>query len=108
VSTSAPITLRWAASTASGWRTETVARLTGLGTRVALVPDAAVPRIAVVDDTGSLRIFTRDAGNWSVEALVPQGGAAVAVDLAFGPDGQLRLVFDRVVEGSVVLASRKP
>jgi hypothetical protein len=108
VSTTAPITLRWTASTASGWRGETVARLTGVGTRVALVADAATPRIAVVDEAGTLRLHTRDAGIWSAETLAAQGGAAVAVDLALGPDGQLRMVFDRVLEGSVVLASRKP
>lgn len=108
VSTTAPITLRWAASTAAGWVAETVARPAGVGSRVALVADAARPRIAAVDETGTLRLFTRDAGTWVAETLDAQGGTAAAVDLVLGPDGQLRMVFDRVVEGSVVLASRKP
>ena len=107
VSTSAPISLRWTASTASGRGAETVARLTGVSGRVALAADGATPRIAVVDEAGSLRLFTRDANGWKAETLAAQGGAAVAVDVVRGPDGQLHRVFDRTVEGSVVLASGK-
>jgi len=102
----APTTLRWAEAYAGGWRTETVGIFATPGFRIAIAVAGDVARVATSDQDGSLRLFVREDDRWSVEPLVAQGGAADAVDLAIGPDGQTRLVYDRVLEGSVVLASR--
>jgi hypothetical protein len=101
-------TLRWAESGATGWRTETIDTVATAGFGVAVAMSGDIPRVVSIDDDGALRVHSRIAGAWSSQALDAQGGAAAAVDLAIGPDGQLRVAFDRVVEGSVALASRVP
>jgi hypothetical protein len=106
--TSTTVTLRWSESTAAGWRRQTVATFEGLGTRVAIAGVDGTPRVATVDAVGTVRVHSRVADAWSAETIDGQGGAAASLDLAIGADGQLRLVFDRSVEGSVVLASRVP
>jgi hypothetical protein len=102
----APTTLRWAEAAAGTWRTQTVGTFVTAGFRIAIAVSGEVARVAAVDQDGSLRLFVREDDRWVVEPLVAQGGAAAAVDLAIGPDGQTRMVYDRVLEGSVVLASR--
>ena len=104
--TTAATVLRWVESTAAGWRTETIAPASAAGTRVAIAGVDSTPHVAVVDATGTVRVYARDGGAWVEDTLEAQGGAAAALDLAIGPDRQLRLVFDRIDEGSVVLASR--
>jgi hypothetical protein len=103
-------TLRWAASGASGWRAETVATVgsPGFGVAVAIAGDVA--RVAALDDRGRLRLYTRDAagGAWTVETPDPRPEALATVDFAIGTDGQLRVVYDRILDGGVVLASRAP
>ena len=106
--TTAPVTLRWSESSAAGWRAETVATAGGVGTRVAIGAAGAVPRVAAVDEAGVVRVYVREAGRWSGEALPGQRGAAESLDFAVDAAGQLRLVHDRFDEGSVVLASRSP
>jgi hypothetical protein len=106
--TTAVTTLRWAESGATGWRSETIDTVATAGFGMAVAMSGAVPRLVSIDEAGALRVHSRIAGAWSSQALDAQGGAAAAVDLAIGPDGQLRMVFDRVVEGSVALASRLP
>jgi hypothetical protein len=95
----------------TGWTAETVATLDGLGTRVAISVAGGMRRVAVVDAAGTVRLYTRGAAAaWTGETFPTQGGAAASLDFVVGTDQQLRIVFDRAVEGggSVVLASRKP
>jgi len=100
--------LRWAESTAAGWQTQVVEGVASAGLRVAVVQDGAVARVASIDESGAIRLHARAAdGAWRVEPLAGQGGGAAGLDLAVGPDRQLRLVFDRVLEGRVLLASRQ-
>jgi hypothetical protein len=62
--------------------------------------------VASIDATGTVRLHTRGDTAWTLETLSAQGGAAVSVDLSIEESGQIRLVYDRLAEGSVVLASR--
>jgi hypothetical protein len=56
-----------------------------------------------------VRVWTRGAGSsWAGETVTGQGGAAATLDFVVGPDGQLRVLFDRVNEGEIALASRAP
>lgn len=105
---STTLELRWSQSTPSGWRTESIETVRGLGTRVAIGSAGDTPRIAAVDPTGAVRIHTRGADRWTAESIDGQGGAADAVDFVVGPDGQLRVVFDLAAEARVRLASRAP
>jgi hypothetical protein len=102
----APTTLRWAEATGGTWQTRNVGVFASAGFRIAIAVAGDVARVATSDPDGTLRLFVRDADRWVVDPFPPQGGAADAVDLAIGPDGQTRMVYDRVAEGSVVLASR--
>jgi len=107
--TTGPTVLRWAESTVAGWQTQVVEGVASAGLRVAVTQAGAVARIASIDEAGTIRLHARATdGTWSAESLAAQGGAAAALDLAIGPDRQVRLVFDRVAEGRVVLASRAP
>lgn len=102
------VSLRWSEATASGWRTETVAALPALGTRVAIGAAGGTPRVAAVDGAGAVRVYRRVDGAWAGETLAGQGGAAASVDFAVGGDGQLRVLYDRVNEGDIALASKVP
>lgn len=102
----APTTLRWAEAVAGTWRTQTVGSFATAGLRIAIAVSGDLARVATSDQDGSLRLFVREDDRWVIDPLPAQGGAADAVDLAIGPDGQTRMVYDRVLEGSVVLASR--
>lgn len=106
--TDAPTTLRWAEVVDGTWRTQTVGTFATAGFRIAIAVSGATARVATSDQDGTLRLFVRDGERWVVDPFPLQGGAAAAVDLAIGPDGQTRMVYDRVTEGSVVLASRAP
>lgn len=106
--TATEVSLRWSEATASGWRTEAIATLPVLGTRVAIGAAGATPRVAAVDGAGVVRVWTRGAGAWDAETVTGQGGAAASLDFAVGPDGQLRVLYDRVNEGDIALASRVP
>jgi hypothetical protein len=106
--TATAVTLRWARLETAGWVFEDVASLTDLGTRVSVASRGGTERIAAVDAAGTVRLYVRGEGGWTAETLDAQGGAAAAVDLAIAGDGQIRVVFDRAAEGSVVLASRTP
>jgi hypothetical protein len=106
--TGSTVTLRWSEASASGWRTEPIATLPGLGTRVAIGAAGATPRVAAVDAAGTLRVWSRAAGAWAGETVAGQGGAAASLDFAVGPDGQMRVIYDRVNEGDIALASRVP
>ncbi|RPH40480.1 MAG: hypothetical protein EHM87_22060 [Burkholderiales bacterium] len=112
-STATAVALKWyetGAPGTTGWVAETVATLDGPGTRVALSVAGGGRRVAVVDAVGTVRLYTRGASAWTGETLPTQGGAAASLDFVVGTDGQLRIVYDRALEGSgsVVLASRKP
>jgi hypothetical protein len=103
------VSLRWSEASASGWRTEPIATLPVLGTRLAIGDAGATPRVAAVDGAGVVRVWTRGAGSsWAGETVTGQGGAAATLDFVVGPDGQLRVLFDRVNEGEIALASRAP
>jgi len=108
------VALKWyetGAPGTTGWDAETVATLDGLGTRVAISVAGGMRRVAVVDAAGTVRLYTRGAAAaWTGETFPTQGGAAASLDFVVGTDQQLRIVFDRAIEGggSVVLASRKP
>ena len=111
--TTGAVALKWyetGAPGTTGWTTEAVATLEGLGTRIATSVSGGMRRVAVVDATGTVRLYTRGATEWTSETFPTQGGAAASLDFVVGTDQQLRIVFDRAVEGtgSVVLASRKP
>ncbi len=112
-STATTVALKWyetGAPGTTGWTAETVATLDALGTRVAISVAGGARRLAVVDAAGTVRLYTRGASAWTSETFPTQGGAAASLDFVVGTDQQLRIVFDRAVEGSgsVVLASRKP
>lgn len=107
--TTAPVTLRWVEQTTSGWRTETLATVPDVGTRVAIaLAGNGVARVAAVDASGAVRLYARGASGWIAETLEGQVGRAAAIDLAVGADGQLRLAFDRLDALEVWLASRRP
>ncbi len=108
--TATTVALKWYEATPSGWTAESVSSFEGLGTRVATSIVGGTRRVAVVDPAGTVRLFTRGASAWTGETFPAQGGAAASLDFVVGADGQLRIVFDRALEGSgsVVLASRKP
>lgn len=107
--TSTLVTLRWNEVADGRWRSETIVGGVGLGTRVAIGASGDEPRVAVVDDTGTVRTYLRSGGAWRGEALPGQGGVATTLDFATDGAGQLRLAYDRLDEGgSVVLASRVP
>jgi len=111
--TATAVALEWyetGASGTTGWTAETVATLEGRGTRVAISETGGTRRVAVVDAVGTVRLYTRGTTEWTGETFPTQGGAAASLDFVVGTDQQLRIVFDRAVEGggSVVLASRKP
>jgi hypothetical protein len=99
-------TLVWVAASGTDWTAETIATDTALGTRVAVSLAESRPRVASIDATGTVRLHTRGDTAWTLETLSAQGGAAVSVDLSIEESGQIRLVYDRLAEGSVVLASR--
>ncbi len=102
------VSLRWSEAGPAGWRTETIATLPALGARVAIGAADATPRVAAIDAAGVVRLYARTAGAWAAETVTGQGGAAASLDFVVGVDGQLRVAFDRVAEGEVVLASRLP
>jgi hypothetical protein len=106
--TGTAVSLRWSEATPSGWRTETIDTGPALGTRVAIGSAGEPARVAAVDAVGAVRVYRRVNGAWTAESLDGQGGAAASLDFAVGPDGQLRVVFDRIDDGSVLLASRTP
>jgi hypothetical protein len=106
--TASEVSLRWSQADPAGWRTQTIATSTAPGTRVAIGAADATPRVAAIDRAGVVRVYTREADAWLAETLAGQGGAAASLDFVVAPDGQLRLIFDRDVEGEVVLASRLP
>jgi len=98
--------LRWITASGADWSAETIATDASLGTRVAVSLAESRPRVASIDASGTVRLHTRGDTEWTLETLSAQGGAAVSVDLSIEASGQVRLVYDRIVEGSVVLASR--
>lgn len=102
------VTLRWFEESASGVRAETIDELPALGTRVAIGTAGTTSRVAAVDAAGQVRVYTRAATGWTRETLTGQAGAAASVDVAIGSDGQLRVLFDRVGEGQIAIASRAP
>jgi hypothetical protein len=104
----AAVSLRWSEATAAGWRTETIATLPAPGTRVAIGAAGGTPRVAAIDAAGTVRVHVRTAGAWSSETITGQGGAAASIDFVVGPDGQLRVAFDRVAADEIALASRLP
>jgi hypothetical protein len=106
--TTAPVTLRWAQSSAGGWRAETVATVTGVGTRVAIGAAGDVPRLAAVEDGGVVRTYRREGGRWIAEALPGQRGTAEVLDLAVDAAGRWRLVHDQADDGDILLATRSP
>ena len=106
--TEGAVALRWSESGTAGWRTETIATLPALGARVAIGQADATPRVAAIDAAGVVRVYARTGGVWAAETVAAQGGAAASLDFVVGPDGQLRVAFDRLAEGEVVLASRLP
>lgn len=106
--TDAAVSLRWSEAAASGWRTEAIATLPALGTRVAIGAAGDAPRVAAIDAAGTVRVHARTAGAWAAETITGQGGAAASLDFVVGPDGQWRVAFDRVAADEVVLASRLP
>jgi hypothetical protein len=102
------VSLRWTETVAGGASSETIVASTRLGGGLAIAVAEGVARVAAVDIDGAVRVFTRGASAWTGETVPEQGGAAATLDFAVGPDGQLRVVFDRIAEGGVVLASRTP
>jgi hypothetical protein len=107
-SVDARVVLRFAERAAAGWRTTDLESFAAAGERIALSAWTGEPRVALVEAGGRLRAWTRAEGVWSDQSPRDVTDASGALDLVTGTDGQWHIVYDRLLEGGVWLASRAP